>query len=266
MRVLKLVSMLCAPVILAAGWAAAEKPETEAPDSGGGEKSAGNRMLGYWAIDLEDKAMVKMMDELAGMLASLELGDGPVAAEAKAAARQEVEDVLGVSSLEFRKGEVIIYGPDGLQKSAYTIKSQDAGTGTFELEMTMWDDTEKQPGRAVLKDDRLEFTTGEGEDMELMVLERIDAAEFKQRKVAAAKMSGEDGEEAGLEDDAAGAGAGPPANGGGAYPVAVAVPGKPGFVFSPYNNGIVDVRAIPSGTLVSDPGFPAEEKKYFRVP
>jgi hypothetical protein len=44
------------------------------------------------------------------------------------------------------------------------------------------------------------------------------------------------------------------------------VPGKDGFVFSPYNNKVVDVRDIPSGTLVQDPTYPAAEKKYFRVP
>ena len=50
------------------------------------------------------------------------------------------------------------------------------------------------------------------------------------------------------------------------YAVANKVPGKEGFVFSPYNNKVVDVRDIPSGTLVQDPTYPASEKKYFRVP
>jgi len=50
------------------------------------------------------------------------------------------------------------------------------------------------------------------------------------------------------------------------YPVANKVPGKDGFVFSPYNNKVVDVRDIPTGTLVQDPTYPASEKKYFRVP
>jgi len=50
------------------------------------------------------------------------------------------------------------------------------------------------------------------------------------------------------------------------YPFANKVPGKDGFVFSPYNKQIVDVRDIPSGTLVQDPTFPASEKMYFRVP
>jgi hypothetical protein len=50
------------------------------------------------------------------------------------------------------------------------------------------------------------------------------------------------------------------------YPFANKVPGKEGFVFSPFNNKVVDVRDIPSGTLVQDPTYPASEKKYFRVP
>jgi hypothetical protein len=50
------------------------------------------------------------------------------------------------------------------------------------------------------------------------------------------------------------------------YPFATPVPGKEGFVFSPFSdNKIVDARGIPSGTLVQDPTFPTE-KKYFRVP
>lgn len=50
------------------------------------------------------------------------------------------------------------------------------------------------------------------------------------------------------------------------YPFANPVPGKDGFVFSPFNNKVVDVRDIPSGTLVMDPTYPAADKKYFRVP
>lgn len=50
------------------------------------------------------------------------------------------------------------------------------------------------------------------------------------------------------------------------YPFANKVPGKDGFVFSPYNQKVVDVRDIPSGTLVMDPTYPPSEKKYFRVP
>lgn len=52
----------------------------------------------------------------------------------------------------------------------------------------------------------------------------------------------------------------------GAVPFGNSVPGKEGFVFSPFNNKIVDVTGIPGGTLVADPSYTAGEKKYFRVP
>ena len=57
----------------------------------------------------------------------------------------------------------------------------------------------------------------------------------------------------------------PPAESG-VIPIARAVPGRPGFVFSPYNNKLVDVEGFPSGRLVADPHYPTSEKKYFRVP
>lgn len=47
---------------------------------------------------------------------------------------------------------------------------------------------------------------------------------------------------------------------------AKAIEGKPGYVTGPDSGKIIDVRDIPAGTLVADPTFPAEEKKYFRVP
>jgi hypothetical protein len=52
----------------------------------------------------------------------------------------------------------------------------------------------------------------------------------------------------------------------GDIPVASAIPNSPGMVFSPYNQKIIDVRDLPSRTLVKDPSFPAQDKKYFRVP
>jgi hypothetical protein len=55
------------------------------------------------------------------------------------------------------------------------------------------------------------------------------------------------------------------------YPVAQKAPGMEGFVLSPYNSKIIDVRddngkPRPKGTLLSDPTFQESEKKYFRVP
>lgn len=49
-------------------------------------------------------------------------------------------------------------------------------------------------------------------------------------------------------------------------PVAEAAPGKPGYVLSPFDGKVIDVRGIPAGTLVADPNYPSDEKRYFRVP
>jgi len=49
-------------------------------------------------------------------------------------------------------------------------------------------------------------------------------------------------------------------------PVARPIPGKPGFVFSPFNNKPIDVKGFPPGSLVADPTYPSSEKKHFRVP
>lgn len=49
-------------------------------------------------------------------------------------------------------------------------------------------------------------------------------------------------------------------------PVARPIPGKPGFVFSPFNNKPIDVKGFPAGSLVADPTYPTSEKKHFRVP
>ena len=55
----------------------------------------------------------------------------------------------------------------------------------------------------------------------------------------------------------------PPA---GPRPVAIPVPGKDGFVFSPYNNKVIDVKGFAPGALVADPTYPMSERKFFRVP
>ena len=44
------------------------------------------------------------------------------------------------------------------------------------------------------------------------------------------------------------------------------MPGRDGFVFSPYNNKLIDVKGFPSGAKVRDPHYAASENKFFRVP
>jgi hypothetical protein len=50
------------------------------------------------------------------------------------------------------------------------------------------------------------------------------------------------------------------------YPVAIKVVGREGYVISPYNKKQIDVSPFAPGTLVRDPTYPEEEKKFFRVP
>ena len=49
-------------------------------------------------------------------------------------------------------------------------------------------------------------------------------------------------------------------------PTAEPVPDQPGFVRSPYNGKVIDVSGVAAGTVMDDPGYPAEDGKQFRVP
>ncbi len=109
--------------------------------------------------------------------------------------------------------------------------------------------------------------------------QKVTAEQVKQQEETAAKKKQEEELKQTLENPGAGATGAPPETTPppqtttppveqkrADYAFANKVPGKEGFVFSPYNNKVVDVRDIPSGTLVQDPTYPASEKKYFRVP
>lgn len=48
-------------------------------------------------------------------------------------------------------------------------------------------------------------------------------------------------------------------------PTAKPVPSRPGYVFNPWTNQIVDVQGLPPGTLVRDPADPVPNRK-FRTP
>ncbi len=50
------------------------------------------------------------------------------------------------------------------------------------------------------------------------------------------------------------------------FPVAKKVPGRDGFVYSPYDNTVIDVRTVPAGKLVKNPKDSSGAKRYFRVP
>ena len=52
----------------------------------------------------------------------------------------------------------------------------------------------------------------------------------------------------------------------GNFPTASPIKDWDGYVRSPYSNGFVDVKGVPSGTLVADPRFDLSERKFFIVP
>lgn len=49
-------------------------------------------------------------------------------------------------------------------------------------------------------------------------------------------------------------------------PEAKPVPGKAGFIFSPYDNKIIDVTGIKPGDIVADPTSPPDQVRYIKVP
>ena len=49
-------------------------------------------------------------------------------------------------------------------------------------------------------------------------------------------------------------------------PEAKPVPGKAGFIFSPYDNKIIDVTGIKPGEIVADPTAPPNLVRYIKVP
>lgn len=52
----------------------------------------------------------------------------------------------------------------------------------------------------------------------------------------------------------------------GGYPTAERVKYNKGWVYSPYDSRKINVRGVSSGSLVADPRYPLDQKKYFRVP
>jgi hypothetical protein len=49
-------------------------------------------------------------------------------------------------------------------------------------------------------------------------------------------------------------------------PPAQGVPGKQGFIFSPYDNKIIDASGIEPGTVFKDPGSPPDAPRFIKLP
>ena len=100
--------------------------------------------------------------------------------------------------------------------------------------------------------------------------ETIDAAEQKRlnelRDDVAENADPSRNEDGGLSELENGNGGGTGTTGQRpSYRYALQIPGKEGFVFNPFTNNPVDVRGIPSGTLVRDPQD-SDPNHKFRVP
>jgi hypothetical protein len=258
--------------IATAGWvmlgllAAGPVPAAE-PDAGREKPPArlAGQIRGYWAIDLESPATVAMMNVLAAGLAG-------VSSTPEEEVLEELKAELPLMVFEFTADEMVVHQPGEVNRRKMTITSEDPATGTLKV-TTSDEGVDEDAAILVIAGDKMTLKPGADSDDEgELGLKRIDEASFRKIRAAAAEFDKEEQDEPEFfrpsmedgEDDPFAKQPEPP--GGGDYPVGVPVPEKPGFVFSPYDNHVVDVRGIPKGTLVADPNFELDEKKYFRVP
>ena len=225
-----MVSLLC----LAATPGLAQ--ETTPPADPKPADDPAKRMLGYWVTDFDSKVTKAFVE-------AHEVDDG---------ARKEMAD----TSFQIKADEMTMYLAGEAHAVKIAVKARNAETQTITADFKAVDEDPVEMTISVEKD-RLTLRGKNHEEIDISLgLKRIDKATFDKRVAEARKAA--DKPEENPEPQ--------PAKNNGGYPFATPVPDKPGFVYSPYNNKVVDIRDIPSGTLVADPHFPASEKKYFRAP
>lgn len=230
------LSVICLPLCMSL-ISFAQDGAKDAPKAEVGEDLY-KKVLGYWVMDF-DAAETKAF----------------VAETVKQGAPENVQKEMEASTFEFKPGQMLIHQPGDTIVVNIAVKSQDLEKGVLVADFKD-DDNEPTPTTLRINGNLLVLAAKEdGEIGASFGMKRIDEETFKKR-VPEPKQ--EKNEEEVKEPQAALLKEG--------YPVGAAVPDKPGFVFSPYNNRIVDVREIPSGTLVMDPHYPSEEKKMFWVP
>lgn len=195
------------------------------------------KIAGCWVIDF-DSAETKAFIVAQGVDASSGQADEALAKE------------MAATLFEFKEGSMTIYEESMTSLVRISVKSEDVAKRTIVADFQSEHD---DPVETTLQLDGDRITLGAQNDEGKLLrfgFKRIDRKEFDKR-VAAFKEAAPPAE--------------PPATADG-IPLGIPVPDKPGFVFSPYNRKVVDVRELPSGTLVMDPHFKPSEKKYFRVP
>ncbi len=230
------------PVILAwlslAGVSLAEESVKE-PVEAEVKQDLSKEVMGYWVVDFdsaETKAFIA------------DLSEGGDAADS--------EKEMGAATFEFKPEQMVMHGSDGKRLVKIAVKSQDIEKKILVADFQADEDDETVLTTLQINGDRLILSRKEpaGENVSLG-LERIDEDTFKKR---VPEVDKNEEAEAAPEKEVMEFKDG--------YPVATPVPDKAGYVYSPYNKSVVDVRDLPSGMLVADPNFPSDEKKFFRVP
>lgn len=232
-----LISLLLSSVALLP----AQEPPKETPAAELG-KELFQQMLGYWTVDF-DSAVTKSF-------LSASVADNAAEAE-----KEEMKKEMAACTFEIKEMVMTAFDASTASPAKISIKSHDLEKRII---LADFQSDAGDPIAMTLHIDGDRLTLGvkadEGKDR-TFELKRIDKQAFETR-VSEALRNGKP--VAGQGDKAIETKDG--------YPVAIPVPDKPGFVFSPYNNKVVDVRELPSGTLVMDPHFAGSEKKIFRVP
>jgi hypothetical protein len=211
------------------------------------DKDLFKKILGYWVVDFDS-------DVTKAMFATILAGKG----EDKPTA-EDIEDMkhqMGSTTFEIKDGLMIFHDSGESERARMTVKSQDLTTQTLVVESLSEGEEKPVEVTIVIDGDRISMGgKEEGGQMMKFGLKRIDKEAFEKR-VAKAPVKDEPLPEVDNK----------PLDTKNGYPVATPIQDKPGFVLSPYNQHPVDVRDLPSGTLVMDPTYPPAEKKYFRVP
>jgi hypothetical protein len=200
------------------------------------------QVLGYWVVDL-DSAKTKAF--IAALSENAPQDEG----------HEKIEEEMSGTTFEFKPGQMIVHEPEMKSSVKITVKSQDLGQRTVVADFQSEND-DPVATKLRINDDQITLSAKDNQGRDRSFdLQRIDEEAFKKR------VSKENGKEQALADSKP-----PVIDSSDGYPVATPVPDKQGFVLSPYNQKVIDVRDIPSGTLMMDPYFPSSEKKYFRVP
>lgn len=223
------IPLFCLCVSLAPAQEAGTQPAREA------EKDLSRQLLGYWVTDFESAVTKAFM--------------------ASQGAEEEMKKEMADTSFEIKEGAMTVYEKSRTSVVKISITSKDPEKRII-LANFQTENEDPSAMTLLIEGDRLTLSGKNDEGRETSLgLKRIDKQEFEKR-VPEALRNREPVTEAGDK----------PSESKDDYPTATPLPDKPGFVYSPYNNRVVDIRDIPSGTLVADPHFKPSEKKFFRAP